>query len=96
MKNQITMPDTAAQYAQSPVFTSATVPKALQSVHSLKAGTWGRLVVSSGTVQYFVPGHDEPQAELSAGEVVIVAPEAKHYVKLSEDAVFQIEFWKAA
>ena len=88
-----TMPDGLSKYGESPVFDAVSVPKKLLQEHSIKAGAWGRLCVKAGEVRYFLPENAAPEAVLSAGDVHIVQPLVTHYIKVSDDAVFQIEFW---
>ncbi len=72
--------------------SSITVPGKLLDVHDLKAGTWGRLNVKSGEIDYFLDGEDKPLAHLKTGDTFIILPEEKHYIDISDDAVFFIEF----
>lgn len=87
------MPVGLSKYGESPVFDAISVPKKLLEAHSLKAKAWGRLCVKQGEVRYFLPENPEPEAILSAGDVHIVQPLITHYIEVSDDAIFQIEFW---
>lgn len=73
-----------------------TVPNKLLDVHNLKAGTWGTLNVRAGNVDYFLAEHKEPQVKLGAGDKHVILPEEKHFIEVSQDAVFQIKFYKKA
>lgn len=87
-----TLPETAKKYGESPIFTAQSVPKRLLAAHDLKPGTWGRLSVFSGEVQFFFPERSEAQAVLAAGDVHIISPVMPHFIRVSDDARFQIEF----
>lgn len=89
-----TLPVGIESYAQSPHFTSTTVPAKLLSVHDLKAGTWGQLNVLNGTVTYIVFGQTDG-VQISAGDIHIVPPEEKHFITVSEGVEFFIEFCAA-
>ena len=71
---------------------SVIVPNKLLNVHDLKAGTWGRLNVKSGKIDYYLEGRAKPLAHLKPGDTFVILPEEKHYIDISDDAVFYIEF----
>jgi len=88
------LPEGAAPYSRTAKFTADTVPDKLTHAHNTKPGVWGRLTVIQGAVRYFLEGEDEPLATVSAGETFIIRPEEWHYVRLSDDAEFFVEFCK--
>ena len=88
------LPDGISSYSKSPEFTSDTVPDNLLTHHSLKSGTWGCLNVSAGQVTYFSDVADDPPLIARAGEAIVIYPEERHFVEVSGDAVFFIEFYK--
>lgn len=90
--NNRELPPGVEQYAQSPEFTAKTLPESLQEAHNTKSGTYGRLRVKTGKVTYFLEGQKEPFAEVPAGETFIILPEERHYVRVTDDTVFHIEF----
>lgn len=71
-----------------------TVPEQLLNVHDLKSGTWGLLNVVEGKVNYFLAGEKSPIARLSTGDKWVVLPEEKHFIEVSDDVVFFIEFYR--
>jgi len=85
------LPPGAVEYKRTTTFTERTVPKGLLSDHRTKAGTWARIVVSSGELGY---SFGEPRRELvlSPGRVGIVRPEAPHQVALRGPVAFHVEF----
>lgn len=90
------LPEDAEAYRQTKVFTSRTVPRGILAQHSTKAGTWGLIHVRAGEVQYFLEGETSPLATVCAGSSFVVLPEEVHFVRLSEDAEFSVEFHKRA
>ena len=89
-----TLPEDAEAYRQTKVFTANSVPRGLLAQHSTKAGTWGLIHVRAGQVQYFLEGEASPLATVEAGASFVVLPEEVHFVRLSDDAEFSVEFHK--
>jgi len=89
-----TLPVHVTAYARSKEFDATSVPDKFLSHHDLKAGTWGRLQVMAGGVTFFTEGEDEPLAVLRSVDELVICPEERHYVQLSDDAVFFVEFYK--
>ncbi len=89
-----TLPGDAEAYRQTKVFTAKSVPRGLLAQHSTKAGTWGVIYVRAGEVKYFLDGEAAPLATLQAGQRFVVLPEEVHFVRLSADAEFLVEFHK--
>lgn len=94
MSNARMLPAHVAPYAETPVFTSDTVPSKLLSHHDLKPGTWGLMHVKRGAVRFFVEDGDEPVAVLNKDDTFVILPEERHYIKVSNDVKFYIEFLK--
>ena len=89
-----TLPHDVAVYKRTPDFTEDTVPAALRKAHDTKAGVWGRIVVTEGTLRYRIL---EPAIEdhvLDTGHVGIVEPEVKHEVLPLGAVRFHVEFLK--
>lgn len=86
------LPDGVKPYASSPVFDFKSVPDKLLKAHMTKDGVWGRLNVMEGTVEYFLEGQTEPIANIERNKPWIIMPTELHYVRLSQDAKFQVEF----
>lgn len=75
------LPDSVVAYAESPHFTEETLPEKLRSLHALKAGTWGKLMVLEGALDYLAPDSGEPAVILRAGDWLAIPPEISHCVK---------------
>ena len=88
------IPNSCKAYARSALFNSETVPDKLLKDHKVGTKTWGRLVVEAGSVSYFLADSDEPVIDLYAGQHWVILPQELHYVRLSHDAEFYVEFHK--
>ena len=86
------LPEGLEKYAETPVFTAETVPGKLTSLHDIKAGTWGRLMVLTGALDYVVPGPPSSRRRITAGETGIIEPQVRHRVELVGPVTFQVEF----
>ena len=91
-----TLPDGLEKYAETAVFSEATVPEKLTSLHDTKAGTWGRLLVLSGALDYVTDGPSPSRRRIAAGETGIIEPEVPHRVELNGPVMFKVEFHRAA
>lgn len=87
------LPEQVTYYSQSPNFTASTTPSSLTRDHTTKAGVWGVITVTAGTVEYVIPSQDERHI-LSAEKSGIVEPMTPHYVTPDADAEFCVKFHK--
>lgn len=85
------IPDEAEVYKTTPVFDEESVPKGLLKDHSLKVGTWGRLKVLSGSVEFHEAGEVTVLLPEAPG---VVLPEVVHHLVLLGPVRFVIEFLK--
>lgn len=83
------VPDEAEVYKATPVFDESTVPKGLLKDHSLKVGTWGRLIVVSGSVEFHEAGSVTLLTPTQPG---VVLPQVVHHLHLIGPVSFKIEF----
>lgn len=86
------IPDSAAVYKSTPVFTQETVPQGLLRNHNLKRGTWGRLVVLEGAVT-FHEGQERWVAHPRCSLVIL--PEVLHHLELTGPVSFRVDFLRA-
>lgn len=93
MTAPIQIPEGAAPYKRTGVFTKTSVPKGLTSDHSTKAGVWGLLHVEAGALDFIVPSRDTSH-RVEAGETHVIEPELLHRVSLEEGTEFFVEFWR--
>ncbi|MEM7461654.1 MAG: DUF1971 domain-containing protein [Pseudomonadota bacterium] len=92
MLKAIKLPPHVVLARQTSMFNSDTVPKGLLRDHATKAGTWGRLVVQQGVVEFHDQGSSE-RRQVEAGEHQVIIPEAVHFIEPTGDAVFFVEFY---
>jgi tellurite methyltransferase len=86
------LPPPARPYKETPVFDEASVPKGLLARHTLRADTWGRIVVLEGRVDYVVESAPPLAFVLRPGVDGGVAPEQPHHVTPQPGARFQVRF----
>uniref|UniRef100_UPI0013757789 DUF1971 domain-containing protein n=1 Tax=Parerythrobacter lutipelagi TaxID=1964208 RepID=UPI0013757789 len=94
MTQSVELPPGVVKYAESPVFSSATVPEKLTSKHNLKSDVWGRPCVDAGSVEYHALAPSSWTVTASAGESIVIEPLQEHFVRPSDDAIFQVEFYR--
>lgn len=87
------LPDQVIYYSQSPDFNASTVPSSLTRDHTTKAGVWGVITVTAGTVEYVIPSQDERHI-LSPEKPGIVEPLVPHHVTPDKNAKFCVKFHK--
>lgn len=73
----IALPENAVEYRRTATFTAETLPAALRADHSTKAGTWARIVVDEGEVDYHVRGRVHRLDRTHPG---LVEPQIPHHV----------------
>lgn len=96
MTSERELPEDSAPYSQTRWFTASSMPAKLGKDHRTKPGVWGKIHVKEGQVRYFLQGASDPLMVLDAGTHGIVLPEETHFVEVSDDVEFCVEFWKRA
>ncbi len=86
------IPSAAVAYQATPEFTEQSVPAGLLRNHNTKAGVWGRIVVSTGTLLYRIVGNPGEEHVLRAGLDGVVEPGVLHEVALLGPVRFHVEF----
>ena len=93
------LPAGLERYKRTEEFTLGTIPAGLKKDHSTKAGTWGLIHVTAGSLRYTVTDSRRAGAEtlLTAdGPPGVVEPTIVHHVTPRGDGVrFFVEFWRA-
>ena len=81
-----------APYRSTPVFDEATLPAALRSDHSTKAGVWGMIRVIEGRLRL---RYAEPPSErlLEAGASALCLPQQVHSVEPLGAMKMQVDFY---
>ncbi len=88
---RIAMPENARVYQRTATFTEDTLPSGLRSQHRTKAGTWARIVVEQGELDYHVRGRVHRLTPERAG---LVEPEISHHVAPVGSVQLHVEFWR--
>ena len=89
--DQIAMPPSAREYKRTPTFSADTLPAALRADHRTKAGTWARIVVEVGALDYHARGRVQRLTPDVAG---LVEPERPHHVTPVGPMCMHVEFWR--
>jgi tellurite resistance-related uncharacterized protein len=84
------MPD---PYKTTPIFDETSLPGAIRSAHSTKAGVWGLLRVLEGEVRLLF---HEPHREVrvTPQTPALIPPEAVHHVGVDAPMRMQVEFYR--
>jgi tellurite resistance-related uncharacterized protein len=78
----------------TPVFDEVSLPDAIRTAHSTKAGVWGLLRIIEGEARLVF--HDPPrQLLVGPGRPGVIPPEALHHVELAGPVRLQVEFYRA-
>jgi len=88
---EVRLPSDAREYKRTATFTEETLPTALRKEHRTKAGTWGRIVVTEGQVEFHSRGRVRV---LATGDAAIVEPEVPHHVTPLGAMRLHVEFWR--
>lgn len=86
------LPENVTPYKQTPEFDEITVPKGLLNAHQTKEGTWGKIVILEGQLQYKI---NEPEEILllDVNKYGVVEPTVLHEVKPLGKVRFYVEFY---
>lgn len=82
----------------TPFFSKENVPSALLNHHNTAEAVFGQLVVMEGVVTYYGFADSEatePEVTvvIKAGQFATSPPQYWHRIELSDDALFNINFW---
>ena len=86
------LPSGVEPYRQTAEFDEHTLPAGLRSRHTLKPGTWGRIVVLEGRLLYTIEREPELALVLTPDLPGIVEPEVPHHVEPRGPVRLYIEF----
>jgi len=89
--DRIVLPEGAVEYQRTATFTEHTLPAGLLAEHRTKAGTWARIVIDEGALDYHVRGRVH---HLTRGTAGLVEPERLHHVSLVGPVRVHVEFWR--
>lgn len=88
------LPANLALYKRTKVFTTETLPDALQKEHRTAAGTWGKINVLKGSLEYAILGRDPERHLLRPERPGVIEPGAPHRVAPRGEVEFFVEFFK--
>ncbi len=88
-----TVPEGLVPTKRTAEFTQTTVPQGLLQDHKTKAGVWGLIQVTAGTLHYSIPSEGEDHV-LEPGVPGVIEPEVPHHVKPEGAVTFHIEFYR--
>ena len=91
------LPEGAAPYKRTAVFSETSVPAGLLKDHSTKDGTWGLIHVEEGRLRYAVTDPRRAPSErvlTPESEAGLVEPTILHRVEPLGPVRFWVEFWR--
>ena len=89
-----TFPPKVTAYRKTPVFTQDTVPDALLSRHTTRAGSWAKIWVISGRLCYRILIDIPEEHTLTPNFPGIIEPQVPHQVELLGPVEFYVEFYR--
>ena len=92
MDGMKTLPADVQSYKQTPEFDENSVPAGLLRAHQTKEGTWGRIVVLSGSLLYRILEPETQEIVLSEAQFGVVEPTVLHEVAPIGSVRFYVEF----
>ena len=87
-----TLPPDVQRYKQTPEFDENSVPAGLLKAHQTKEGTWGRIVVLSGSLLYRILEPEIEEIVLTEERFGVVEPTVLHEVSPQGSVRFYVEF----
>ena len=87
------LPENCQLHKSTPVFNQDTIPKAILNRHNTKAGTWGKLVILSGSV-LFVDLENNVEIKATPERPVNIVPQAWHHLKTCGPVELKVEFYR--
>ena len=86
------LPDGLEHVRTTEVFDASTVPPGLLRAHRVAAGTWGHLVVHTGSLTFVFEDDPDHPIPARAGETVAIPPARPHHLVLDGPVTFAVEF----
>ena len=74
------------------IWNESTVPAALRSAHTVADNVWGRLVVTSGSLEFVFEDDPSTPRHVGPGEHQVIPPGRPHHVEVEGPVEFSIEF----
>lgn len=92
--DRLEMPDGLSPIQRTPVFENESIPNALLSEHSTKAGIWAQIVVLKGSIRYVVQPPVSQTFILDETHPGTVAPQILHHIEPVGDVQFYVQLYK--
>jgi tellurite methyltransferase len=92
--DQHELPAGYVAYRRTAEFTESTVPQALLSRHTTKAGIWAQIHVLEGSLRYRLLEPFNEEQLLEPGSVALVPPGVEHDVRPVGAVRFFVEFYR--
>ena len=90
-----TLPDGVVCYRTLGPWTEREIPAGLLKQHQLKAGSWGKLSVLSGSIAFcWYDVIDAEPNRLQKGQQLIIPPTIMHHLQITGDVVLDLHFYK--
>ena len=86
------LPEALTLYSRTSEFSETSVPAALLSSHSTKAGVWARIEVSEGELLLRILEPEVEEVVLTPQWPGIIEPEVRHQVQPRGRVRFRVEF----
>jgi len=85
-------PEPPVPYRCTPIFDEIRLPDALRNVHSLKAGTWGKICILDGQLKLT---YCDPHSvvTLSPEQSGLIQPQQLHYVEPLGPIKMRVDFY---
>lgn len=90
------LPEGLEKYSETKIFDEMMIPAKLRDWHDTKAGTWGLLVIHSGSIDFIFKAQPEQTITLVAGQTLTIEPTVLHRVEVTGAVEMQVEFYRQA
>jgi tellurite resistance-related uncharacterized protein len=87
------LPAGVAAYRTIGPFDAATLPTGLRRTHDLKQGTWGKVTLAEGSLEFVWEDAGGGQVRLVAPAEIVVPPQVAHHVA-GDDFRLTITFFR--
>lgn len=88
------LPVDVEYYKKTPEFTHETVPEGFLHSHRTKQGTWGKIIILSGQLNYRILEPEFEEFVLSSEESGVIEPTVLHEVAPIGEVKFYVEFYR--
>lgn len=88
------LPAELVAYKKTPSFTAESIPPGLLKAHQTKAGTWGSIVIISGSLLYRILEPKIEEITLTPTRYGVVEPTNLHEVEPCGPVEFYVEFFR--